>query len=69
MRQHRSAMQDNILLIPEKIDEEREALAEVWKSLGGEVRRIGKFWIKPEVDGKKVSLYGNDSFWRLRRSK
>ncbi len=55
-------MKNEILLIPDKADIERDSLAEVWKNKGGEVKRIGKFWIKPDVGDKRVSIYGNDSF-------
>ena len=55
-------MHNEILLIPDKEDRERDALAEVWQRKGGEVLRIGKFWIKPEVGDKRVSIYGYDSF-------
>jgi len=34
----------------------------VWEERGGEVKRIGKFWIKPEIGNKRVAIYGNDSF-------
>lgn len=55
-------MKDEILLIPDKADTERDALAKVWEDRGGEVKRIGKFWIKPEIENKRVSIYGYDSF-------
>lgn len=55
-------LENEILLIPDKKDQERDRLAEVWKNKGGEVKRIGKFWIKPEVENKKISIYGYDSF-------
>jgi ATP-grasp domain, R2K clade family 2 len=51
-----------ILIIPDKPDEERDALADVWEKKYGEVMRVGKFWIKPETNGKNVALYGYDSF-------
>ncbi|MFK7771843.1 MAG: ATP-grasp domain-containing protein [Saprospiraceae bacterium] len=55
-------MKNEILLIPEKPDLERDNLAKVWEQLGGEVMRIGKFWIKPATKNKRVSIYGYDSF-------
>ena len=55
-------MKNEILLIPDKPDIERDALAKTWLAAGGEVKRIGKFWIKPEVGNKRVSIYGYDSF-------
>lgn len=55
-------MKNEILLIPDKADIERDSIAKVWENEGGEVRRVGKFWIKPEVGSKRVSIYGYDSF-------
>jgi hypothetical protein len=55
-------MQNELLLIPDKPDLERDALAKSWEVAGGEVMRIGKFWIKPDVGNKRVSIYGYDSF-------
>jgi len=55
-------MENEILLIPDKADTERDAIAKIWEDGGGEVMRIGKFWIKPEVGNKRVSIYGYDSF-------
>ena len=48
-------MKNEILFIPDKADEERDKIAKVWEANGGEVKRIGKFWIKPEVSNKRVS--------------
>ena len=55
-------MKSTILFIPEKLDTEREKVAKAWKEQGGIVRRIGKFWIKPETNGKNIAIYGFDSF-------
>lgn len=55
-------MNDSILLIPDKEDIERDALAAAWEARGGSVQRIGKFWLKPETGTKQVSLYGWDTF-------
>lgn len=53
----------NILLIPEKSDPEREAVAQCWARALGPVRRVGKFWEKPEVSAEDdCYLYGNDVF-------
>lgn len=51
-----------ILVVPEKFDEEREEVAEAWKRLGGKVQRIGKFWCPPQLDTNRVKLYGNHIF-------
>ncbi len=55
-------MKNEILLIPDKADIERDNIAKIWEENGGEVKRIGKFWVKPEVGNKRVSIYGYDSF-------
>jgi len=55
-------MKNEILLIPDKADIERDNIAKIWKENGGEVKRIGKFWVKPEVGNERVSIYGYDSF-------
>lgn len=55
-------MKDEILLIPDKPDIERDKLAEEWVKQKGEVRKIGKFWIKPEIDNQRISIYGYDTF-------
>lgn len=50
------------LLIPEKPDPERDAVARAWREAGGPVLRIDRFWSPPEVDRQRVRLYGNDTF-------
>jgi len=55
-------MKNEILLIPDKTDTERDRIAKSWEAKGGEVKRIEKFWIKPEVGEKRVSIYGYDTF-------
>lgn len=55
-------MKDELLLIPEKVDAERNSLAQSWVKNGGQVLYIGKFWIKPETHSKRITLYGNDTF-------
>ncbi len=54
-----------LLLIPDKPDVERDALAKAWEERGGQVQRIGKFWQQPSVEGWQVSLYGFDSFCQV----
>jgi hypothetical protein len=51
-----------ILAIPDKPDAERDALAHVWKQLGGEVLRLGRFWDPPPLDANRVRVYGGTSF-------
>ena len=55
-------MKNSLLLIPDKDDIERNSIAKTWEANGGEVKRIGKFWERPDTDGKNVALYGYDSF-------
>ncbi len=55
-----------VLLIPDKGDIEREAVATVWEAAGGEVRRLGRFWEpSPELKERSVCVYGNDIFCRV----
>lgn len=53
---------ESLLIIPDKPDPERDILAEKWQANYGDVLKVGKFWIKPDTQGKPVALYGNDSF-------
>jgi hypothetical protein len=53
---------DLLLVIPEKSDTERNAVAEVWQAQGGEILRLGRFWDPPEINRSQVCLYGNDTF-------
>jgi hypothetical protein len=39
------------LLLPDKPDVERDALADVWERLEGSVMRLGRFWDPPALDG------------------
>jgi hypothetical protein len=57
-----SEFQNLILVIPEKADPEREAVALVWQSGGGEVLKLGRFWEPPNLEVSRVRLYGNDTF-------
>lgn len=52
-----------VLLIPEKTDIELEAVAAAWANRGGEVRRLGKYWVRDEtIAGRHVAIYGNQAF-------
>lgn len=55
-------MKNEILLIPEKSDTERDLVASTWVEKGGEVLRIGKFWERPNIHSQRVTIYGNDTF-------
>jgi hypothetical protein len=50
------------LLIPDKEDDERQAVADAWAEKGGEVLRIAKFWNPPLLDNKDIRVYGNNLF-------
>ena len=50
------------LLIPEKSDEERDLVADLWAATVGPVVRIDRFWERPEVDRQTARPYGNDTF-------
>ncbi|SJZ77406.1 protein of unknown function [Chitinophaga eiseniae] len=52
-----------VLLIPEKTDVELEAVASAWTNRGGDVRRLGKYWVREEaIAGRPVAIYGNQAF-------
>ncbi|WP_299765650.1 ATP-grasp domain-containing protein [uncultured Dokdonia sp.] len=55
-------MKNELLLIPNKADIERDAIANTWINNGGEVKRIGKFWEHPDIGTKRVTIYGIDTF-------
>lgn len=51
------------LLIPEKTDPETEQVFEAWTKQGGEVKRLGKYWIKDEeLAQQPIAIYGNQAF-------
>ena len=50
------------LLISDKPDVERDAVAEAFARGGGAVRRIARFWDPPALDPNTVRVYGADSF-------
>jgi len=50
------------LLIADKADPERDALAEAFARRGGTVHRIGRFWEPPAFDPSTVRVYGADTF-------
>jgi ATP-grasp domain, R2K clade family 2 len=62
MTQVNTEFQNLILVIPEKADPEREAVALAWQSGGGEVLKLGRFWDPPNLEASRVRLYGNDTF-------
>ncbi len=50
------------LLISDKADSERDALADAFAKGGGIVHRLGRFWEPPALDPATVRVYGADSF-------
>ena len=50
------------LLIPDKRDVERDAVAKSFEQYGGKVHRIGRFWDPPTFDASTVRVYGPDAF-------
>jgi len=50
------------LLIPDKPDEERDAVANAWRDSGGEVIRLARFWETPSFENESVSVYGGSNF-------
>jgi ATP-grasp domain-containing protein len=50
------------LLIPDKSDLERDAVANSFKRGGGTVHRIGRFWDPPTLEPSTVRVYGADAF-------
>jgi hypothetical protein len=50
------------LLISDKADAERDALAAAFAHGGGTVHRLGRFWDPPVFDPATVRVYGADSF-------
>ena len=50
------------LLVPDKLDVERDAVAPAWEQHSGPVLRVGRFWDPPPVERTSVRLYGSDTF-------
>lgn len=50
------------LIISEKADAERDAVAGAWERRGGRVLRLGRFWEPPPLDPNLVRVYGNETF-------
>lgn len=51
------------LLIPEKTDIEFEQVFATWTKSGGQIKRLGKYWVKDEeLTKQKIAIYGNQAF-------
>ena len=53
---------DLVLVIADKPDIERDAVAAAWQAAGGEVLRLGRFWDPPALDAARVRIYGAEAF-------
>ena len=56
---------DLTLVISDKPDPERDAVAAAWEAGGGEVLRLGRFWEPPPLDPSRVRVYGADTFCQV----
>ena len=54
-----------VLVISDKPDVERDAVAAAWERGGGDVLRLGRFWDPPPLDASRVRLYGADAFCQV----
>jgi len=51
------------LLIPEKTDIEFEDVFAAWTKKGGQIKKLGKYWIKDDqLAGQPIAIYGNQAF-------
>lgn len=51
------------LLIPEKTDVEFGEVLSIWTARGGQLKRLGKYWIKDkELANSRLAIYGNQTF-------
>ncbi len=53
------------LVMPERGDVERDAVARAWRQAGGDVLKLGRFWQPPPLDPATARLYGNETFCRV----
>jgi hypothetical protein len=54
-----------LLVISDKPDVERDAVADAWQRAGGEVLRLARFWEPPALDRSRVRLYGAETFCQV----
>ena len=57
------------LLIPDKPDVERDAVAQAFETCGGTVHRIARFWDPPHFEPSAVRVYGADAFCMVLQQK
>ena len=53
------------LVLTDKPDLERDAVASAWAEAGGEVLRLGRFWDPPPLDAASVAVYGADTYCQV----
>lgn len=53
---------DLVLVIPSKPDDERDAVAAAWELAGGSVIRLDRFWDPPPIPRDLARPYGPDTF-------
>jgi hypothetical protein len=53
------------LVVTDKPDVERDALAAAWADAGGHVLRLGRFWEPPPLEASRVRVYGADSYCQV----
>ena len=51
-----------LLLIPNRPDPERDAVAAAWERAGGDVLRVDKFWEPVEHEERNIKIYGDAAF-------
>lgn len=50
------------LLVPDKPDVERDAVATAFEASGGTVTHLGRFWDPPPMAAQTIRVYGNETF-------
>lgn len=53
------------LVLSDKPDVERDAVASAWSTAGGEVLRLARFWEPPPLPAPSVRLYGAETFCQV----
>lgn len=56
---------DLTLVISDKPDPERDAVAAAWEAGGGGILRLGRFWDPPSLDPHRVRVYGAETFCQV----
>lgn len=50
------------LLVPSKVDDERDAVARAFEQARGTVARVDRFWEPPLLNSRAIKVYGNSTF-------